>query len=71
MDGRIPVNPSGGVLAANPISVTAMARVAEAALQVTGVAGERQVENVRNAVATGEGGTLQFHTVTVLSSEAH
>lgn len=70
MEGRIPVNPSGGVLAANPISVTAMARAAEAALQVTGAAGERQVEGARTALATGEGGTLQFYTVTVLSSEA-
>jgi acetyl-CoA C-acetyltransferase len=69
MDGRIPVNPSGGVLTANPISVTALARVAEAALQVTRKAGERQLERARTAVATGEGGSLQFHTVTVLSNE--
>ncbi|HXG30501.1 MAG TPA: thiolase family protein, partial [Thermodesulfobacteriota bacterium] len=68
MDGKIPVNPSGGVLAANPISATALARVAEAALQVMGRAEERQVTKARTAVATGEGGSLQFHTVTVLSS---
>lgn len=68
MDGRMPVNPSGGVLAANPISVTAMARVAEASLQVTGGAGDRQVPRAGTAIATGEGGTLQFYTVTVLSS---
>lgn len=67
MDGKIPVNPSGGVLAANPISATALARVAEAALQVMGRAEERQVTKARTAVATGEGGSLQFHTVTVLS----
>jgi acetyl-CoA C-acetyltransferase len=67
MDGKLPVNPSGGVLTSNPISVTALVRVAEAALQVTGKAGERQVKGVKNAVATGEGGSLQFYTVTVLS----
>lgn len=69
MDGEIPVNPSGGVLTANPISVTALARVAEAALQVMGKAGERQVKRARTAVATGEGGSLQFYTVTVLSNK--
>jgi acetyl-CoA C-acetyltransferase len=68
MDGDIPVNPSGGVLTANPISVTALARVAEAALQVTEKAEKRQVERAKTAVATGEGGSLQFYTVTVLSS---
>lgn len=68
-DGEIPVNPSGGVLTANPISVTALARVAEAALQVMGKAEERQIEGVRTAVATGEGGSLQFYTVTILSNK--
>jgi acetyl-CoA C-acetyltransferase len=68
IDGEIPVNLSGGVLTANPISVTALVRVAEAALQVMGKAGERQIERARTAVATGEGGSLQFYTVTVLSS---
>ena len=62
MRGPMPVNPSGGVLSANPISATALARVAEAALQVMGDAGEHQVPGVRRAVATGIGGTLQFHT---------
>jgi acetyl-CoA C-acetyltransferase len=69
MDGKIPVNPSGGVLTANPISVTALARVAEAALQVIGKTEERQIEGVRTAVATGEGGSLQFYTVTILSNK--
>lgn len=70
IDGEIPVNPSGGVLTANPISVTALARVAEAALQVMGKARERQVKGARTAVATGEGGSLQFYAVTVLSNKA-
>jgi acetyl-CoA C-acetyltransferase len=69
MDGEIPVNPSGGVLTANPISVTALARIAEVALQVAEKAEEKQVRKARTAVATGEGGSLQFYTVTVLSSK--
>ncbi len=56
MDGELPVNPSGGVLSTNPIGATAMIRVAEAALQVMGKAGKRQVPKVRTALATGYGG---------------
>ena len=56
MTGELPVNPSGGVLSTNPIGATAMIRVAEAALQVMGKAGKRQVPNVGTALATGYGG---------------
>jgi acetyl-CoA C-acetyltransferase len=62
-------NPSGGPQAANPVSATAMVRIAEAALQVRGMAGERQVPGVRRAVATGQGGATQFSTVCVLGTE--
>ncbi|MCP4690675.1 MAG: thiolase domain-containing protein, partial [Desulfobacterales bacterium] len=40
IDGAFPVNPSGGVIASNPIGATAMIRVAEAALQIMGAAGD-------------------------------
>jgi acetyl-CoA C-acetyltransferase len=56
MEGALPVNPSGGVLSTNPVGATALIRVGEAALQVMGEAGERQVPNVRRALATGYGG---------------
>jgi acetyl-CoA C-acetyltransferase len=56
MGGALPVNASGGVLSANPVGATALIRVAEAALQTMGTAGERQVENVERALATGYGG---------------
>lgn len=62
-NGTVPVNPSGGVLCSNPIAVTALDRVAEAALQVRGRAGDRQVPDVNTAVATGPGGSHQFHSV--------
>jgi acetyl-CoA C-acetyltransferase len=66
-DPSLPVfNPSGGPQGANPVSATAMVRIAEAALQVRGVAGERQVADVDRAVATGQGGATQFSTVCVL-----
>lgn len=65
-DGAIPINPSGGVLCANPISVSALVRVAEGALQVRGQAGEHQVEGCRTAVVSGAGGSIQFVGVAVL-----
>ena len=51
------MNPSGGVLSTNPIGATAMIRVAEAAMQVMGRAGDHQVKpDVQVALATGYGG---------------
>ncbi len=59
IDGRIPVNPSGGVMASNPIGATALVRVAEAAMQIRGTAGDHQVPKPVNlALASGFGGTL-------------
>jgi len=68
MNGELPVNPSGGVLSTNPIGATAMIRVAEAALQVMGKAGKRQVPNVRTALATGYGGNAWTDALILASS---
>ena len=67
LDGEMPINPSGGVLCTNPIGATAMIRVAEAALQVMGKAGDRQVPDVETALAHGWGGLFQFHGLMILS----
>ena len=56
MDGKTPVNPSGGVISTNPIGATAMIRTGEAAWQIMGRAGDRQVEGAKKALATGYGG---------------
>lgn len=69
LDGELPLNPSGGVICTNPISVTAMVRFAEAVLQVQGRAGDHQVPGARTIVATGAGGSHQFFNVAVLTSE--
>ncbi|MGF6951581.1 acetyl-CoA C-acetyltransferase [Neobacillus sp. B4I6] len=66
IDGGMPINPSGGVLCANPIAATAMIRVAEAALQVTNRAGAHQVKGAKKALATGIGGDHQFFGAVVL-----
>lgn len=59
LDGKLPLNPSGGVIATNAIGATAMCRVAEAALQVRGNAGPHQIQKeVKHALASGFGGTM-------------
>jgi acetyl-CoA C-acetyltransferase len=59
IDGKMPINPSGGVIAANPIGATAMVRTAEAAKQVRGNAGPHQIKGpVNHALASSFGGTM-------------
>ena len=53
MGGALPVNPSGGVLCANPYGAAGLIRAAEAALQLRGEAGQRQVSGARRALAHG------------------
>ena len=69
IDGSFPVNPSGGVISTNPIGATALVRVAEAANQVRGRAGDHQVpKEVRQAIASGFGGTL-WSVLTLLTRD--
>jgi acetyl-CoA C-acetyltransferase len=68
MVGRIPVNPSGGVISTNCIGATALLRVAEAAIQIMGKGGRRQVPDVNQALATGFGGCF-WSDVVILSAE--
>lgn len=70
MGGKLPVNPSGGALSANPILVSGLARLIEASLQVRREAGARQVENVKTALAQGYNGPCgQSHCVWIVSGE--
>ena len=69
LDGTLAVNPSGGTLCTNPIGVTGLVRVAEAASQIMGRAQAMQLENIHNVLATAIGGSTQFFTVTMLSDE--
>ncbi len=66
--GEIPVNPSGGVMCTNPIGATGLIRVAEAAIQIRGEGGDRQVPGVRTAMATGFGGSF-WNEILILSSQ--
>ena len=68
MGGKIPVNPSGGVISTNCIGATALLRVAEAAIQIMGKGDQRQVPDVKLALATGFGGCF-WSDVVILSAE--
>ena len=66
--GRLPVNPSGGVLSSNPIGASGLLRFAEAALQVMGKAGAHQVDGARTALGHAYGGGSQYFSMWVVAS---
>ncbi len=66
--GRIPVNPSGGVLSSNPIGASGLLRFAEAALQVMGKAGDHQVDGARTALGHAYGGGSQYFSMWVVAA---
>jgi acetyl-CoA C-acetyltransferase len=67
--GKLPVNPSGGVLCSNPIGASGLLRFAEAALQVMGKAGDHQVDGARVALGHAYGGGSQYFTMWVVAAE--
>jgi acetyl-CoA C-acetyltransferase len=54
--GKLPVNPSGGLLSSNPFTAAGLFRVCEAYLQVAGRANGHQVPGVETALAHGSTG---------------
>jgi acetyl-CoA C-acetyltransferase len=68
LGGKVPVNPSGGVLSSNPIGASGMLRFGEAALQVRGMAGEHQVDGATVALAQAYGGAAQYFAMWVVGS---
>lgn len=65
-DGVVPVNASGGATCGNPLSTTALARVAELARQLRGERRVRSGSVPSAGVANGFGGVTQLHDVVVL-----
>jgi acetyl-CoA C-acetyltransferase len=64
------VNCSGGMLGGNPLILAGLVRVAEAALQLRGDAGDRQVRDARRALCHGVMGAAgQFHSVAILERD--
>ena len=68
-NGQLPCCPSGGTLCTNPIGATGLIRLAEAALQVTGKAGARQIDGAKLALSHAMGGVDQFNAVTIVGSK--
>jgi len=59
LGGRIPVNPSGGLMSrGHPIGASGLAQTYELITQLRGEAGERQVEGAKIAMAENGGGTI-------------
>ena len=54
--GKLPVNPSGGLLSSNPFTAAGLIRVCEAYLQVAGKADGHQIPGVEKALAHGSCG---------------
>ena len=67
--GKLPCDPSGGVLCTNPIGATGLIRLADAVLQVTGKAGAYQVEGAKLALSHAMGGAEQFNGITIVGAE--
>ena len=66
-DGRLPVNPSGGLKAkGHPIGATGVSMHALAAMQLTASAGDMQVKNARLAGIFNMGGAAVANYVSVL-----
>lgn len=60
LGGRLPVNPSGGLIArGHPVGATGCAQIVELAAQLRGRAGDRQVEGARIALAENGGGYVR------------
>ena len=69
IDGDMPINPSGGVLSSNPIGASGMLRLAEAAMQVRGDAGEHQIDGASMALGHAYGGGSQFFAMWMVGSQ--
>lgn len=73
MGGRVPVNPSGGLLSkGHPIGATGCAQIVELVDQLRARCGARQVEGARVALAENGGGSLGLDpaavVITILSA---
>lgn len=61
LDGKIPVNTSGGLVSkGHPVGATGLSMIYELATQLRGEAGARQVKDARLALAENGGGVIGF-----------
>lgn len=68
-DGKLPVNPSGGLKAkGHPVGATGVSQHVVAAMQLSGAAGDMQLNRVRRAAVHNMGGLAVANNVTVLEA---
>lgn len=68
--GSLPVNTNGGGLSFTHPGMYGLFTIVEAAQQLAGVAGERQVPDAKLAIAQGNGGELSHEALLILGTEA-
>jgi len=69
IDGRLPINPSGGLKArGHPLAATGLAQIVECVWQLTGRAQGRQLAVARRALAHSIGGLATNNWVTLLEA---
>jgi acetyl-CoA C-acetyltransferase len=70
LDGKIPVNPSGGLKSkGHPVGATGVAQAIEIVTQLRGEAGQRQVEGARVGLAQNMGGSGGSSIVHIMEVE--
>ncbi len=71
LDGRIPVNPSGGLKGkGHPVGATGVSQIVESVFQLRGQAGDRQVRNAEIGLTHNVGGSGATCVVTLLGKAA-
>ncbi len=71
-DGRIPMNPSGGLIGVgHPVGATGVRMVLDAHRQVTGTAGECQVTDARTAATLNIGGSTATAVTFIVAAPPH
>ncbi|MBI3002365.1 MAG: thiolase family protein [candidate division NC10 bacterium] len=70
LEGRLPVNPSGGLKArGHPVGASGLAQIVEIVWQLRGEAGGRQVREPRVGLAQSIGGLASMNWVTILARD--
>lgn len=70
LEGRLPVNPSGGLKArGHPVGASGLAQIVEIVWQLRGEAGGRQVREPRLGLAHSIGGLASVNWVTILTRD--
>jgi acetyl-CoA acetyltransferase len=72
LNGRVSVNPSGGLLSkGHPIGATGIAQLVELTQQLRGTAGSRQRENAKTALAENAGGQVGVDGAAAVTTILH